>query len=153
MKRAGQFFDLGGTLVALDGDEVALDGHGHVTLLPGVVETLAALAGTLVFVVTNQATIPVDRLEHIRCQVLAAANGVVTEFAACTHPPADGCPCRKPRPGLVSRLAGAYGIDLSRSLLVGDTETDRLLARAAGIGRFRWAAEYFRETDGGRHTS
>src|SRR5205085_441872 len=95
-------------------------------------------------VVTNQATVTAERLAGIRAQVVAGAAGVLTAFAACTHPVTAGCSCRKPRPGLVLRLAAEHGIDLAASLLVGDTETDRLLACAAGIGRFAWAADYFR---------
>jgi hypothetical protein len=37
MRRPAHFFDLGGTLLALDGhNEIAHDEHGHVTILPGV---------------------------------------------------------------------------------------------------------------------
>ncbi|MFD0577303.1 HAD hydrolase-like protein [Dactylosporangium darangshiense] len=53
-----------------------------------------------------------------------------------------GCGCRKPKPGLVLRLSKVHGIDLAASTMVGDAENDRLLAVAAGIGRFVWAADY-----------
>ena len=143
------FFDLGGTLLALDGhDEIAYDRHGRVTILPGVRERLAALAGTPVFVVTNQAgiadgTLTAERFHDFCAQLSAATAHAVTAYAACTHPRDARCECRKPLPGLVLGLARTHGIELAESIMVGDTDTDRRLSEAAGIGRFVWAAEYF----------
>jgi D-glycero-D-manno-heptose 1,7-bisphosphate phosphatase len=149
MRHPAHFLDLGGTLLALDDhDEIAYDQHGCVTIQPGVRERLAALAGTPVFVVTNQAgiaegTLTAERF-HDFCNQLADGTGdAVTAFAACTHPRDAGCGCRKPKPGLVLRLAEIHRIDLSRSVMVGDTDVDRRLTVTAGIGRFLWAADYF----------
>ncbi|GAA4244862.1 hypothetical protein GCM10022255_009570 [Dactylosporangium darangshiense] len=146
--RPGYFFDLGGTLLALDGrDEIAFDGGGRVSVLPGVARRLARLAGTPVFVVTNQAgiaegTLGRERFDDFCAQLAAAVGGVITAFAVCAHPRDAGCGCRKPKPGLVLRLSKVHGIDLAASTMVGDAENDRLLAVAAGIGRFVWAADY-----------
>src|SRR5437763_3545731 len=87
---AAYFFDLGGTLVALDGDEIARDGAGRVTLLPGVAERLAALRGERVFVVSNQSGIARGalRYEDARSfveQVNEQAGGVIADFRICTH--------------------------------------------------------------------
>jgi D-glycero-D-manno-heptose 1,7-bisphosphate phosphatase len=149
MTRPAHFFDLGGTLLALDGhDEIAYDGDGRVTILPGVRERLAALAGTPVFVVTNQAgvadgTLTPQRFHDFCTQLSAATAQAVTAYAACTHRRDAGCGCRKPQPGLVLGLATAHDIDLAASTMVGDTDTDRRLSEAAGMGRFVWAADYF----------
>lgn len=149
MRRPAYFFDLGGTLLALDGhDEVAVDHDGRVTIMPGVRERLATLAATPVFVVTNQAgvaegTLTIGRFNDFCAQLSAGVGGVVTAYAVCTHPRDAGCGCRKPRPGLVFSLAEAHGVDLSASVMVGDSDVDRRLAAAAGIGRFIWAADYF----------
>jgi len=43
------------------------------------------------------------------------------------------CSCRKPEPGMILRAAREHGIDLSRSLLVGDKLSDLEAGRAAGI--------------------
>ncbi|WP_230394449.1 HAD-IIIA family hydrolase [Plantactinospora alkalitolerans] len=151
MRRPAHFFDLGGTLLALDDhDEIAFDEHHRVTILPGVTRRLAALAGTPVFVVTNQAgladgTLTPGRFHDLCDQLSTATQGVVTDYAVCAHPRDAGCTCRKPRPGLVLGLARAHHIDLATSTMIGDTETDRELAVAAGIGHFTWAAEFLRE--------
>ncbi|MDQ7780760.1 MAG: HAD family hydrolase [Planctomycetota bacterium] len=42
------------------------------------------------------------------------------------------CSCRKPQPGLLVRAARELGIDLSRSLMIGDSLRDLDAARAAG---------------------
>jgi D-glycero-D-manno-heptose 1,7-bisphosphate phosphatase len=149
MRHPAYFLDLGGTLLALDDhDEIAYDRHGRVTIQPGVPERLATLAGTPVFVVTNQAGIADGTLTavrfHVFCDQLAdGVGGTVTAFAACTHSRDTGCDCRKPRPGLVLKLAEIHRIDLPRSVMVGDTDVDRRLAAAAGIGGFMWATDYF----------
>jgi D-glycero-D-manno-heptose 1,7-bisphosphate phosphatase len=46
------------------------------------------------------------------------------DVLTCYHDDQDGCDCRKPRPGLMTRAAQRYGIDLSRSYLVGDRWRD-----------------------------
>jgi D-glycero-D-manno-heptose 1,7-bisphosphate phosphatase len=146
MRRAAHFFDLGGTLLALDDhDEIAYDEHGRVTILPGVPERLAALAGTPVFVVTNQAgiaeaTLTTQQFNDFCAQLSADIGDTVTGYAACTHPRHAGCGCRKPKPGLVLSIAETHRIDLARSVMVGDTDVDRRLAASAGIGRLIWAA-------------
>ena len=40
-------------------------------------------------------------------------------------------------------LASAWALDLSGSTHVGDSDKDREAARAAGIGTFVWAKDFF----------
>ena len=51
------------------------------------------------------------------------------EFRVCYHDDADGCDCRKPKPGLLTRPP-LY--DLSRSVMVGDRWRDIEAGRRAG---------------------
>jgi len=51
----------------------------------------------------------------------------------CPHGPKDGCECRKPKPGMLFQAKQKHGIDMSRSWMIGDTETDMIAANAAGI--------------------
>ena len=149
MRTPAHYFDLGGTLLALDDhDEIAYDEHGRVTILPGVRERLTALAGTPVFVVTNQAgiadgTLTAERFHDFCTQLSTGTGNAITAYAACTHPRHTGCICRKPKTGLVLSLAETHRIDLERSVMVGDTHIDQRLAADAGIGHFTWAADYF----------
>jgi D-glycero-D-manno-heptose 1,7-bisphosphate phosphatase len=149
MRPSAYFFDLGGTLLALDDhDEIAYDESGRVDILPGVRERLAELTATPVFVVTNQAgiaegTLTAERFHDFCAQLSAGTGDTVTAYAACTHRRHAGCACRKPKPGLLLSLAETHRIDLARSVMVGDSDADRRLAASAGIGRFIWAWDYF----------
>jgi len=106
-------------------------------LLPGVSAAVQRLrdAGFLVIVVTNQPDIGnglIDRgvveamHSDLRRQVLVDA------IEMCPHRDADGCECRKPKPGLLVSAAQRLAIDLRRSFLVGDRAKDILAGRAAG---------------------
>ena len=50
----------------------------------------------------------------------------------CPHSPDRGCPCRKPRPGMLWRGRDELGIDLERSYMVGDRYLDVETGKAAG---------------------
>lgn len=50
---------------------------------------------------------------------------------------------RKPKPGMAFKARDALKLDLARSVMVGDLETDREFAKNAGIGRFFWPNEFF----------
>ena len=45
----------------------------------------------------------------------------------------EGCPCRKPAPGLLLEAQAKFGLDFASSWLVGDTAKDIAAARAAGV--------------------
>jgi D-glycero-D-manno-heptose 1,7-bisphosphate phosphatase len=51
----------------------------------------------------------------------------------CPHHPETGCPCRKPRPGLLLRAQQELGIDLAQSYMIGDRYLDVDAAYAAGV--------------------
>lgn len=145
---AAYFFDLGGTLVAIEDDEIARDPTGRVVLRPGVSRVLPALADMPVFVVTNQSgvalgTLSADQAHNFIAQVNDLAGGVITDYRICMHARTAECSCRKPQPGMILDLAAAHAIDLSRALMVGDTGGDKHCAESAGIGSFQWASEFF----------
>ena len=71
----------------------------------------------------------------------ATVNDFEEEFASlgfdgaliCPHDPQDGCPCHKPRPGLLLRAAQEHPLDLHRCVVIGDVgATDMLAAGAVG---------------------
>ncbi len=106
-------------------------------LLPGVVSAVLDLkqAGFLLIVITNQPDVArgtqsreaVDRMHHkLRAEL------PVDDVLVCWHDDSDGCDCRKPRPGLIFSAAQQYGIDLSKSFVVGDRWRDIDAGHAAG---------------------
>lgn len=144
--REALFLDLGGTLLRLAGDRIHTGPDGRGELLPNVAATLRARSCELVFVVTNQSEIEEgdvarESVASLVEQVDAAAGGVVTDWWAC---PFKDSEYRKPRPGMLLGLADKHFVDLARSTMVGDSESDRACARAAGVGRFVPAGEFFR---------
>jgi len=145
------FFDLGGTLVRLDEThELPLDSNGGVIidLLPGVAEKLAPIRDHLIFVVTNQSKIKRGRftlatVEAALTELDHKLGNILTAWQVCPHDDADHCHCRKPKGGMITDLAGAYGVDLMTSTMVGDQEVDEKAARAAGVAKFVYASDFF----------
>lgn len=112
--------------------------------IPGSLEAIARLTrnGVRVIVITNQSAInrgmiPLAELETIHrdlCDAVSALGGRITDIFFCPHRPDEGCDCRKPRPGLILAARQRHGIDLSRSVMVGDSARDILAGKAAGCG-------------------
>ncbi|MBJ7357586.1 HAD family hydrolase [Nocardioides sp.] len=107
-------------------------------LLPGVVETCRALAdaGLALVVVTNQPDLARGALDP---EALDAMHAVLREqlplddIVVCPHDGREGCWCRKPRPGMILDAARRLGLDLNRSVAVGDRWRDIDAAHRAGI--------------------
>ncbi|MDA7441017.1 D-glycero-beta-D-manno-heptose 1,7-bisphosphate 7-phosphatase [Candidatus Pseudothioglobus singularis] len=51
----------------------------------------------------------------------------------CPHEPKLGCDCRKPRPGMFLNAQKKYDINMKKSWMIGDKETDIVASNAAGI--------------------
>ncbi|TBV05111.1 D-glycero-beta-D-manno-heptose 1,7-bisphosphate 7-phosphatase [Phytopseudomonas dryadis] len=108
--------------------------------LPGAIEAIARLskAGWTVTVATNQSGIargyyPLAVLEsmHARLRELVAEQGgALGLIVHCPHGPDDGCDCRKPKPGMLRRIAEHYGVALQGVWFVGDSGSDLETARA-----------------------
>ncbi len=65
-------------------------------------------------------------------QELEAFGCRIEAFRYCTHELEDACSCRKPRPGLLVALAQDLELDLARSWMIGDSESDVRAGSAAG---------------------
>jgi histidinol-phosphate phosphatase family protein len=147
----GLFCDLAGTLVRMDETrQLPVDANGNIVieLLPEVREKLVPMRDRLIFVVTNQAGVKRGRLKLERIEAALAEldrqlGGILTAWEICPHDDADGCECRKPRGGMIKELAAVHGVDLAASTMVGDQEIDAEAARAAGVGNFVYAQDFF----------
>ncbi|MDD3153245.1 MAG: D-glycero-beta-D-manno-heptose 1,7-bisphosphate 7-phosphatase [Victivallaceae bacterium] len=90
--------------------------------------------GFYVIVVTNQSGVArglypesAIALVHAKIRELLAPSGArIDDFFYCPHHPdfSGPCECRKPNPGMLLAAAAKYGIDLSRSYMVGDRVSD-----------------------------
>jgi len=146
--RRAVFLDRDGTLLATDQH---LGDPGMVALVPGAAEALRALGGKgwLRVVVSNQSGVarrlfPEEQYRLVEEAFLAAlrrAGGDLEAIYVCHHLPeaadtrwAKDCDCRKPRPGMILRASAEHGIDLRRSVMVGDALRDLDAGRNAGVG-------------------
>ncbi|MBA3672880.1 MAG: HAD family hydrolase [Gemmatimonadaceae bacterium] len=139
--RRAALLDRDGTLIA---DRHYLRDAADVALLPGVAVGLRALAaaGIPAIVCTNQSgiargTVSLADYRAVRARLdeLLAVEGVaLRDTFACPHHPDHGlpCDCRKPALGLFHRAAATHGIDLARSIFIGDRGRDLLVAREVG---------------------
>ncbi|HWI21784.1 MAG TPA: HAD family hydrolase [Baekduia sp.] len=122
-----------------------------VVLARGAIEGVRALneAGIPLVVVSNQPGAAKGKVTsgelrgvHERVRSLLAAEGAdIADWRYCFHHPdasdpqlRGACECRKPAPGMLLDAAADHDIDLSRSWIVGDTDSDVGAGRAAGVG-------------------
>jgi D-glycero-D-manno-heptose 1,7-bisphosphate phosphatase len=121
----------------------------QVRILPGVAEAIELIKslGYLRIVVTNQPDVArgtqtaaeVEAINQFLAERLA-----LDEFRVCMHDDADGCDCRKPKPGLLTAAAAAHDIDLAASFMIGDRAGDVLAGAAAGCRTFLVERPYSR---------
>jgi D-glycero-D-manno-heptose 1,7-bisphosphate phosphatase len=135
------FLDRDGVLnrvVICDGKPYPPSRLDDLEILPGSMTSLPKLAdlGYVLIGVTNQPD--VARGTQSR-ELVESLNAIVqtrlqiNEIFVCYHDDSDQCNCRKPKPGLILQAAGKYGLDLSRSWMVGDRWKDIAAGQAAGL--------------------
>jgi histidinol-phosphate phosphatase family protein len=140
MGKPAFFLDRDGTINV---DPGYLRDPSALELLPGVASAIrrARDAGFAIVVVTNQSgvgrgLIPPEVLpqihERLNELLRQEAGAVVDHYACCLHSPAEQCDCRKPRPKLVFESSAQLGLDLGRSVFVGDRLTDIQTGKNAG---------------------
>jgi D-glycero-D-manno-heptose 1,7-bisphosphate phosphatase len=147
MKRRAVFMDRDGTI----SEEVGYVNHpSRYRVFPYSAEAVRRLneAGWLAILVTNQAGVARGYFAE---EMIASVHGVLKSelekhdarldaIYYCAHHPSVGeppyratCDCRKPKPGLITRAAADFEIDLTESWMVGDRYSDIELARNAGL--------------------
>jgi D-glycero-D-manno-heptose 1,7-bisphosphate phosphatase len=135
------FIDRDGVINCRRPDDYVLN-WSQFAFTPGIREALKKIAslGLPMIVISNQAAVgkgllELAGLEEITAQMHRALAADGTFLAAayyCTHRPDENCVCRKPKPALLHKAAEDFNIDLSRSIFIGDSDTDIQAARAAG---------------------
>lgn len=126
----------------------------HLTLVPGAAEAVKLLNrhGFFTVIVTNQSGVArgmfdveaMDAFNALLVRRLDAEGAVIGAVYACPyhdtavdpqwrHP---DHPDRKPNPGMILRATADHNLDLERSFMIGDRESDVEAARRAGIPGF-----------------
>ena len=140
------FLDRDGTIID---DTGYLDRVEEVALYPWSADALRLLkrGGFAIVVITNQSGVarglyPESAVHDVHAYLtgmLGRGGAVVDGWYHCPHH-RDAvvpeyridCDCRKPKPGMLTRAADALGLDLARSVVVGDRWSDVAVARAVG---------------------
>ncbi|WP_312024510.1 HAD-IIIA family hydrolase [Pandoraea apista] len=149
--RYAVFLDRDGTL---NHEVNHLNHPDQLQLFPGVTEAVHRLnrAGLLAIGVTNQPVVARGELTlaglakvHARLDTLLGAGGAYLDgMFVCHHHPDRGfegevaelkvvCSCRKPEPGMLNQATAQFNIDRRQSWMVGDTTSDILAGRRAGV--------------------
>ena len=143
--------------VFLDRDGVLIEDSGyphrpeHLILIPGAAEAVAAITatGALAVIVTNQSGVArglfdLETMHDFNAALterLVEGGGRIDAIYACPfHADAKDAryrhpdhPDRKPNPGMILSAARDLPIDMVRSFLIGDRDSDLEAARRAGI--------------------
>lgn len=108
--------------------------------IDGAKEAIAEISKVArIIILTNQRGIAkgvmteqdLDEIHKRMLLEIERAGGRIDAIYYCPHD--EGCPCRKPNTGLIEKSVKDFGIDLKRSLVVGDTDADIKMARKIGI--------------------
>lgn len=116
-------------------------------ILPHVAPNLKRLqeAGFIFIMISNQGGISRDDLTvelvdemHGKLKEHLAASGLeLAEYYYCPHhPETEMCTCRKPEPLMILKAIARFGIDPSKSYMIGDSPRDVEAAKRAGVAGF-----------------
>lgn len=102
--------------------------------IPSAISAIARLskAGWTVAVATNQSGIArgyydlatLDSMHQRLRELVAEQGGELGVVVYCPHGPDESCDCRKPKPGMLRRIAQHYGVELRGTWFVGDSRGD-----------------------------
>jgi imidazoleglycerol-phosphate dehydratase/histidinol-phosphatase len=136
------FLDRDGTLIE-EPDDNQVDTLEKIRLVKGVIPALLQLKqhGFRFVMVSNQdglgtAAFPEQQFRLCQDHVLALFESqdiVFDEIFICPHFSSDGCDCRKPRAGLLTRFLAETDMDMAASAVIGDRQTDVELAERIGV--------------------
>src|SRR5438094_7040736 len=146
--------------VFIDRDDTIMEDCGYcsdprdVEIFPGVTEALRRLKskGFKLIIVTNQSGIgrglfTLEQYRAVEAEVLRQlGDGVIDASYFCPDAPGHHCNCRKPATGMICAAAREHQLDLSRSFLVGDKETDVECGHNAGVRAIRVKTGPHRDT-------
>ena len=138
--RTAVFFDRDGVIIHAvelgDGVTRAPLYFGEFKFVDGSKETLELVreTGFLRVLASNQPDVAYGNLPEDVWQAMQKRVEILGFDAVyvCRHARAEGCACKKPKPGMLREAAAKQNIDVNKSFMVGDTQSDVDAAHAAG---------------------
>ena len=150
-KRRILFIDRDGTLITEPPDQQT-DSLEKLELVPGVIPALLELvqAGYEFVIVTNQDGLGTEsfptrdyEIPQQKMMDIFSSQGIsFSEVLVDPHFEHENAPTRKPGIGLVLDYLKSGDLDLTDSWVIGDRETDLMLAENMGIGGIRIGEDY-----------
>jgi imidazoleglycerol-phosphate dehydratase / histidinol-phosphatase len=150
------FIDRDGTIIVEPPDE-QIDTLEKLEMIPGAIRGLRFLQdlGYVLVMVTNQDNLgspayPQKAYDLVQNKLMGLLRGEGIQFAGvlvCPHTSNDGCTCRKPKTGLVADFLRMHEVQLARSFVFGDRETDVQLAQNIGCRSVRLTKEALTKAD------
>lgn len=152
-KRPAVFLDRDGVI---NYEVNLLHNPNQLKLIPGAAKAIRKInkSGYLAIVVTNQPVIArnlcsLEELEQIHATLetlLGKEEAYIDAIFYCPHHPDKGypeerpeykieCDCRKPKPGLLLQAKDQFNIDMQKSIMIGDRDSDIKAGLAAGCGK------------------
>jgi D-glycero-D-manno-heptose 1,7-bisphosphate phosphatase len=109
--------------------------------------------GYKIIIITNQSGIArgyftekdFQKLNHWMLNQFKEKNIKILDVFHCPHGPDSSCFCRKPKPGMLLEAKSKYKINMKKSWMIGDSDTDILAANSAGIGNTILLVDYHSE--------
>ncbi|MEX2115969.1 MAG: bifunctional histidinol-phosphatase/imidazoleglycerol-phosphate dehydratase HisB [Bacteroidota bacterium] len=143
------FLDRDGTLIVEPPDQ-QVDSLEKLEFLPGAMRGLRMILerGYHLVLVTNQdglgsTSYPMEAWEKVQTKMLhlLESEGIVfSEIFVCPHLEGDACRCRKPKTGLVDDFLKKNPVNLMKSYVIGDRETDVRFGKTIGCKTIRIAS-------------
>ncbi len=130
--KAAVFLDRDGTVNV---EKEYLSDPESLFLVEGAAEGIKLLndAGFAVIITTNQSGIGRGMFTELTLRAIhkkllrlikQKSGGSLDAIYFCKHSPEENCDCRKPLPGMIKQAQEEFGLDLSRSYVVGDKKAD-----------------------------
>jgi len=137
------FLDRDGVLIYEPQDDYQIDSLEKLNFLPGVIEGLKNFIKKKYFLImiSNQDGLGTksfpkkdfDLVQNKMIEIFEKNEIKFEEIFICPHFPEENCQCRKPKTGLVNNFFKTSDIDMKKSFMYGDRESDREFAENIGI--------------------
>lgn len=143
MSKKYALLDRDGTLIFEPQDTFQVDSIEKLEILPGVMDGLKELVerGFKLVMISNQDGLGTDffpkkdfEIPQSKMLEIFRKKGIKFEkIFICPHLSKDNCKCRKPKTGLVDKFMKSADVDMEKSFVCGDRESDKEFAKNLGL--------------------
>jgi len=149
MKHKAIFLDLDGTVRKTKSGKVCPNHPEDQEIMPGRYDKIwdYKKKGYKIVAVTNQGGVGLGYMTEAKCKDILKdlddkLGNPFDHMLYAKAAPHENHPWTKPNPGMFHSAAQDHNIDLKKSIMVGDRDTDKEAAKRAGV-KFKWAHEFF----------